>query len=131
MRSSRHASSASASILVEAAGNSFRALRPIRPNCSKSSPDDRRSLAQWAEEAGLSERSLSRHWRELAGVSFHDWRQRAKLAAALTMLEEGYSKDEITRRLSYNGASAFIAMVRQMTGASPERLRREKLHRAS
>jgi methylphosphotriester-DNA--protein-cysteine methyltransferase len=64
-------------------------------------------------------------------VSFHDWRQRAKLAAALTMLEEGYSKDEITRRLSYNGASAFIAMVRQMTGASPERLRREKLHRAS
>lgn len=94
-------------------------------------PGDRRSLSQWAEEAKQSERSLSRHWRELTGVSFHDWRQRAKLVAALAMLEEDYSNDEIARRLGYNSASAFIAMVRQMTGASPVRLRREKRHSRS
>ncbi|WP_407045116.1 AraC family transcriptional regulator [Burkholderia arboris] len=92
-------------------------------------PGDRRSLAQWAEEEGLSERSLSRHWRELAGVSFHEWRQRAKLVAALAMLEEDYSSDEIARRLGYNSSSAFIAMVRQMTGTSPERLRSTNRHR--
>jgi len=88
-------------------------------------PGDRRNLAQWAEEVKLSERSLSRHWRELVGMSFHDWRQRAKLVAALAMLEKGCSNDEIARRLGYNSTSAYIAMVRQMTGASPERLRRE------
>ncbi|MGG1948530.1 helix-turn-helix transcriptional regulator [Trinickia sp. NRRL B-1857] len=94
-------------------------------------PGDRRNLAQWAEEVALSERSLSRRWRELAGMSFHDWRQRAKLVAALTMLEEGFSNDEIARRLGYNSTSAYIAMVRQMTGASPERLRRENRLRTS
>lgn len=94
-------------------------------------PGDRRNLAQWAEEVRLSERSLSRHWRELVGMSFHDWRQRAKLVAALTMLEEGCANDEIARRLGYNSTSAYIAMVRQMTGTSPERLRRENRLRGS
>ena len=89
-------------------------------------PGDRRNLAQWAEQVALSERSLSRRWRELTGMSFHDWRQRAKLVAALSMLEQGCSNDEVARRLGYNSTSAYIAMVRQMTGASPERLRREK-----
>lgn len=87
-------------------------------------PGDRRALGQWAEIVGTTERTLSRWWKAETGISFHEWRQRLKLTTALSLLDRGVSVEEIARRLSYNNASAFIAMFHQFMGSSPDRMRR-------
>ena len=82
-------------------------------------PGDRRSAAQWAREAGTTERTLSRRCHDQLGVSFNAWRQRLKVVAALALLDEGEPVYRIAERLGYGAPSGFIAMFRRVTGASP------------
>lgn len=97
-------------------------LAPILATLQQS-PGDRRSLADFARLAGTTERTLSRRFQERLGMSFNDWRQRLKVLAALSLLEEGRSVQEISRTLGYGNPSAFIAMFRRLMGASPARTR--------
>lgn len=85
-------------------------------------PSDRRSLADWAESLGTTERTVSRRFQAGVGISFNEWRQRLKLVAALTQIEEGKSIQRIADDLGYSSSSAFIAMFRRQTGTSPSYL---------
>ncbi|VVE25832.1 AraC family transcriptional regulator [Pandoraea iniqua] len=85
-------------------------------------PSDRRSLADWAESLGTTERTVSRRFQTGLGISFNEWRQRLKLVAALTQIEEGKSVQRIADELGYRSSSAFIAMFRRQTGTSPSYL---------
>jgi AraC-like DNA-binding protein len=87
-------------------------------------PGNRLSLAEWARRAGVTERTLSRHWRSSLGLSFNDWRQRLKLVTSLSLLDAGMRVQDVAAALGYNDASAFIAMFRRLTGASPTRMNR-------
>lgn len=63
-------------------------LNPI-PSCLRDSPGDGCSLAGWAERLHTTERTLSRRWRNVLGLSFQEWRQRCTLLGAMTPLEAG------------------------------------------
>lgn len=96
-------------------------VRPIT-DAFQQNPGDRRSLADWAEALDRTERTISRRFQSSLGMSFNEWKQRLKLVAALSMIERGKPVQQIADELGYSTPSAFIAMFRRQTGASPTRL---------
>lgn len=86
-----------------------------------SEPADDRSLAQWAQWAGLSTRSLSRHFREETTLSFAQWRQQARLAEALRRLSDGQAVADIAHVLGFSSPSAFVTVFRRHFGVPPGR----------
>lgn len=86
-------------------------------------PGDSTTLAQWAQLVNSTERTLARHFQRELGMSFIQWRNRARLLQALTWLQEGWSVQQIAARLGYSNPSAFILMFRKLLGFTPERYR--------
>jgi len=79
------------------------------------------TLAGWAGQAGASERTLARLFRDELGTSFGQWRQQVLLAQALAMATQGRPMALIAADLGYASASAFTAMVRRTVGQPPSR----------
>lgn len=88
-------------------------------------PADHRSVAQWAEQVHLTERTLARHCQRELGMSLGEWRQRLRFLCAIDRLEAGQPVQQIAFDLGYSTASAFIAMFQREAGVSPEQYRRE------
>jgi AraC-like DNA-binding protein len=82
-------------------------------------PADPRELADWADELGVSTRTLSRAFRAGTSLTFGDWRTRARVAASLTALREGESVSALGERVGYASASSFIAAFRAVVGTTP------------
>lgn len=82
-------------------------------------PDDNRTLDEWAEWAGMSERTLSRLFKVETGTSFAQWRQQARLTHALERLAQGESVATVADSLGYATPSNFIAMFKRSFGDSP------------
>lgn len=96
-------------------------IQPIT-DALQARPNDRRSLADWAEMSGTTERTVSRRFQRCLGISFNEWRQRLKLVVALSRIDQGDAVQDIAQDLGYSTPSAFIAMFRKLTGASPTSL---------
>lgn len=79
------------------------------------------TLAGWAREAGASERTVARLFRDELGTSFGPWRQQVLLGRALTLATQGKPMALIAAELGYASASAFSAMVRRSVGVPPSR----------
>lgn len=88
----------------------------------RSDPADRRSLADWAAQMNTTERTLTRHCQASLGMPFHQWRQRLRVVAAVTRLNSGQSVGAVSAQFGYSSPSAFITMIRKMTGKSPTQL---------
>lgn len=86
-------------------------------------PAEGRSLAAWGKTVGASERTLARLFRAETGLSFADWRQRARLLRALQLLAERRDITGIALDLGYAGPSAFIQAFRRAFGVTPGRWR--------
>ncbi|KAB7771351.1 AraC family transcriptional regulator [Xanthomonas maliensis] len=84
-------------------------------------PADPRSLDEWATWAGLSSRSLSRHFRSETGLSFAQWRQQARLTEGLRRLGDGGAVAQVADHLGYSSPSAFVSMFHRHFGAPPMR----------
>ena len=84
-------------------------------------PTRHATLAGWAGEAGASERTVARLFRQQLGTSFGPWRQQVLLAHAMTLAARGKPMGVIAADLGYASASAFTAMVRRSVGAPPGR----------
>ena len=84
-------------------------------------PGDGRTLAQWAETAGASARTLARLFRRDTGMTFHQWRQQARLMTALARLADGEPVTPVALDLGYDSPSAFIAMFKKALGTTPGR----------
>ncbi|GAA4222425.1 helix-turn-helix transcriptional regulator [Sphingomonas endophytica] len=82
-------------------------------------PAERKSVEQWAAWAGTTARTLSRRFPLETGLSFADWRQRARLMRSLEMLAERMPITTIAIDLGYNSVSAFIALFRRTFGVTP------------
>ncbi|KAF7598745.1 MAG: AraC family transcriptional regulator [Candidatus Dactylopiibacterium carminicum] len=82
-------------------------------------PDDPRTLEEWAHWAGLSARNLSRLFMQQTGISFGDWRQRLRLLLALEALERGDRVTHVALDSGYQSPSAFIAAFRRTFGMTP------------
>ena len=84
-------------------------------------PGDGRTLAQWAETAGASARTLARLFHRETGLTFHRWRQQARLMTALARLAAGEPVTTVALDLGYDSPSAFIAMFKKALGTTPGR----------
>ncbi|MDG1579392.1 helix-turn-helix transcriptional regulator [Pseudomonas sp. GOM6] len=77
------------------------------------------SLADWSQQLGVSERTLSRLFLRETGLTFRAWRQRQRLLDALTPLEQGERVTDVALACGYDSLSAFIAAFRMQFGATP------------
>lgn len=90
-------------------------------NAILATPDDARTLADWADWAGLSPRTLSRRFTAELGVSFALWRQQARLVHGIEALARGDAVAVVADALGYATPSNFIAMFRRSLGDTPAR----------
>jgi AraC-like DNA-binding protein len=86
-------------------------------------PDDAATLAEIAAGIELSARTLARYFRRHTGMSFAEWRRRARLLRALAWIAEGRPIVDVALQLGYDSPSAFSAMFRRELGAAPSDFR--------
>jgi AraC-like DNA-binding protein len=84
-------------------------------------PSDARQLAEWAEQLGMAERSLRRAFTKETGISFAEWRKRARVWLALRRLSTGCDVATLAAELGYESTSAFVYMFRTTLGTTPAR----------
>lgn len=84
-------------------------------------PSDRRTLDQWAAEAGASTRTLARLFESDLGMSFNRWRQRVRFQSALEALSRGTPVSTVAATHGYRSASAFTAAFGKVMGLPPSR----------
>ena len=85
-------------------------------------PADRRTLAQWGLEIGLTERSMVRLFQQQTGLSVGAWRRRLRLLAALGPLEGGAKVSGVAMDCGYASASAFISAFCTEFGVTPAQM---------
>lgn len=88
-------------------------------------PAQHATLAAWALQAGASERTLARLFRDELGTSFQRWRQQVVLAHAMPMLARGVSVGRVAQACGYASESAFSAMFKAAMGLPPTHLREQ------
>ncbi len=91
-------------------------------------PESEYLLEDLAREAGMSERSFLRHFREVTGCSPADYVIRARIGKAVHLLDEEDHRVPITEiafRCGFADSNYFARQFRRVTGTSP------RLHRAA
>ena len=78
----------------------------------------------YAARVGISCRSLTRLFHLQTGMGFLQWRQKARLLAALQRLGAGESVTAVALGLGYRSPSAFTAMFRRVLGGLPREILR-------
>lgn len=95
-------------------------LRQLAENVIKN-PADRRNIAHWARQVGMSERTLTRFMHREIGMTFGQWRSQLNILMAVQQLLSGSSVQNIALDLGYDSVSAFISMFKKILGKSPGR----------
>ncbi|WGT29768.1 AraC family transcriptional regulator [Pseudomonas marginalis] len=92
-------------------------------------PSNRCTMAQWARQVAMSERSLARLVKSETGLTFGQWRKQWQIIVALQSLAEGESVQRTAEALGYESVSSFISMFRKTLGSPPARyMRRTATH---
>lgn len=86
-------------------------------------PGDQRTLGEWAHTLNASARTLARRFQSETGLSFGAWRQQARVLEAMGRLGGGAPVTQVALDLGYDSVSAFSAMFRRASGASPSEYR--------
>jgi AraC-like DNA-binding protein len=82
-------------------------------------PGNERTLAQWGRAIGASDRTLLRAFQAETGLTFHDWRTRSRILAALPHLAAGAPVSLVAQRVGYATPSAFGAAFHRIMGTTP------------
>ncbi|XVV08784.1 helix-turn-helix domain-containing protein [Actinoplanes sp. CA-131856] len=82
-------------------------------------PADGRGLQEWADQLGISDRTITRAFREATGLSFAQWRQSLRVHQALALLSGGAEVRDVSERLGYSQPSTFIAAFRRVMRVTP------------
>lgn len=86
-------------------------------------PGDPRRLEDLAEVAGASSRTVARLFRAETGLSFRQWRQQARMAAAMEALTTGATPARAAAVAGFAGQAAFGAAFRAQFGMTPGQAR--------
>jgi AraC-like DNA-binding protein len=81
--------------------------------------DDNTTLADWALKVGVDTKTIHRLFVRETGMSFSQWRQQARLLAALEQLAAGARIVDIALELGYASPTAFATMFRRQFGVPP------------
>ncbi len=76
-------------------------------------PGSARDLDEWAGEAGASRRTLTRRFRAETGLSFGEWRTRARVARALALTADGVSPREVATSVGYANPQVLRSVMRR------------------
>ncbi|MFY0405179.1 AraC family transcriptional regulator [Pantoea dispersa] len=82
-------------------------------------PTDTRTGPELAQWAGLSARSLSRHWSSAVGVSLSKYRQVSRLLKSLEGLAAGHSVQQVAWQVGFDSVSSYISAFRAAFGSTP------------
>lgn len=82
-------------------------------------PADGRSIDDWGFAVGASARNLSRLFVAETGLSFAQWRTRARMRRAVELLAADQTVSSVSRRVGYATASAFVQAFRRELGRTP------------
>lgn len=82
-------------------------------------PAEGRSLDELGRDVGASSRTLQRRFRSETGLTFQQWRRRARVQSSMGHLADGGSVTTVAHRCGFSSASAFIAAFRAETGTTP------------
>lgn len=85
-----------------------------------SQPYKRTTIAQWAEQFNMSERTFARFFQKETSLTFGDWRKQLHIMMAIEWLLAGLSVQIIAERLGYESVSAFITMFKKHLGFTPK-----------
>ncbi|WP_029460899.1 AraC family transcriptional regulator [Solidesulfovibrio alcoholivorans] len=88
-------------------------------------PEDNRTAKNFAQNAGMTERTLGRLFQAQTGLTFGGWRRRSRLLTALSLLESGKNVTTTALECGYDSTSAFIAAFRDAFGITPGAFVRE------
>lgn len=80
---------------------------------------DKRSIREWGQEAGFSERNLARRFSSETGLSLARWRRLARILRGREMLAEGRPVQEAAWSLGYENVSAFIEQFKLVFVRTP------------
>jgi AraC-like DNA-binding protein len=82
------------------------------------------SIQAACSAAGVSERTLRRRFRGDFGMSWDEYRRRARLLAAAVLLSEGrLSVGEVAAEVGFESQSAFARAFKELAGKSPRAFR--------
>jgi AraC-like DNA-binding protein len=84
-------------------------------------PDVHETNEDWARRLSVSERALTRRFRQEAGISPASWRTRARLVAAVPLLRE-HTVTQVATRLGYGSPASFTAAFSRTFGIAPSTL---------
>ncbi|MGF1733769.1 helix-turn-helix domain-containing protein [Photobacterium satsumensis] len=82
-------------------------------------PEEPRDIEKLGELVGLSGRSVSRLFKQQTGLTFQQWRQRARLLEALNRLESGTPVTRVSLECGYDSVSAFVSIFKKQFGVTP------------
>jgi len=85
----------------------------------RADPADERTLAELGAVVGASERTLSRLFRQQAGMTFPQWRTQFRLQHALVLLADQTPVTTTALACGWSNPSAFIETFRRAFGATP------------
>ena len=85
----------------------------------RADPADGRTLVEWGRAVGASDRTLMRAFVADTGFGFHEWRTRARIAAALPQLASGASVARVATSVGYASSSAFGSAFHRTGGVTP------------
>ena len=82
-------------------------------------PGEQVTVAAWAQQLAITERSLHRLFQKQTGMRFGQWRQQARLLRALEQLAQGVKVIDVAMDNGYTSQSAFAAMFKKHFGTTP------------
>jgi AraC-like DNA-binding protein len=86
-------------------------------------PADARSLEDWAEICGASDRTLARLFLRETGMTFGQWRLQARLNAAFILLMTEGDISRVAQKVGFSSHSAFGVAFRRTFGLTPAQAR--------
>lgn len=84
-------------------------------------PADPRTLTDWATALGVSSKTLLRAFRHDTGVTFAQWRTRARTHEATRLLDEGWTVQDVAAAVGYATSTGFIKAYRSIHRTTPAR----------
>lgn len=90
-----------------------------------SSPQHTKNLNTWADQIGVSARTLMRLFQNQTGLTYRAWIQQMHIALAMEKLAQGESVARVADTLGYNSPSAFSAMFKRHLGQAPQQFMRK------
>jgi len=82
-------------------------------------PEDGSSLQDWGRALAVDAKTLQRRFASELGMTFGQWRQQARLLAAMEQLARGEKVIDVALAMGYDSPSAFTSMFKRQLGQTP------------